>query len=755
VNVYDEVDISVRYLHGFMKVDVVVKKSKMKQIKESLAKGSLDPGDFLTARFEIPSVLLTSQAMKGGKEIDLYSESDSLDPTLLCFKKNETIVHTISPVEAYLIDENGKRMFFIDNNPDPDNMIYIETAQRWQLNRNKNGIAELSAKLADLAHLPDGDLVIDPLLDINNASKDSYIHAYMPTTNYGSSSILQVATSSPADFLIAFNGVIASIGQYATINSAKIELHTDSAPSSSFDIRAYKITRDWSESTVTWNSHNGCYSSGSYGNATTLNTSQTDYDIDVTVPLRSHYADSTSSTDMIGYCGFYIKGISGYNLCNFNSSESVSNLPKLVVDYSPLPDLQSVSIVQTGYSTYLHNQKVKFTCNVVPENEHWTYLWEVTSPPSSCNPNSSTSRDFITQISVDSDIEVKVTVTHPVNSTSVSDEKFYYVETLSFLGAYNNTVAVRDWTGGSTLPTTFAFPLNAQGGYAFSMYLNWDLSNETHVQVRGVGNPFSYDPITISMHTFGNYSGTLYPTTNFTSSLNKLNHSVTWQYRIQNSYNSYYGSWMNLSNQEDYTFYTIYSNPGFSPYNFALDKVVGYANGQTSVSGIASSICTGIDGDFDYDPAEDSIGTDNILNLYFEDDDDFDGEPEAVCYDNAYLLYYLLESIGINNSLYRELWGGCMSTVVCYYSANPALSIQFDVMAKDHAQYQPHFSDHAIVKLNGIYYDPSYGSTYSSFNAIDQIIIQMAPANNNIPGHVGPGILQEGDLTPSNYHLVQ
>ncbi len=55
-DVFPDVDLSVRYIHDILKVDVIVKAALMNQIRDEVQKGNLNAEDYLTARFDIPGV---------------------------------------------------------------------------------------------------------------------------------------------------------------------------------------------------------------------------------------------------------------------------------------------------------------------------------------------------------------------------------------------------------------------------------------------------------------------------------------------------------------------------------------------------------------------------------------------------------------------------------------------------------------------------------------------------------------------------
>jgi len=68
--VLPNVDVTVRYIHDILKVDVKIKQALMANLRAQTKAGALNGDEFLTARFEIPQALVTSQAMQNGEEAD-------------------------------------------------------------------------------------------------------------------------------------------------------------------------------------------------------------------------------------------------------------------------------------------------------------------------------------------------------------------------------------------------------------------------------------------------------------------------------------------------------------------------------------------------------------------------------------------------------------------------------------------------------------------------------------------------------------
>ena len=80
-NVFPQVDLTVRYINDILKVDVIVKKGRVKELSALLKKGNISGDDFLTARFDIPQILITSQAKRGDESIDIYTDNLDFDKT--------------------------------------------------------------------------------------------------------------------------------------------------------------------------------------------------------------------------------------------------------------------------------------------------------------------------------------------------------------------------------------------------------------------------------------------------------------------------------------------------------------------------------------------------------------------------------------------------------------------------------------------------------------------------------------------------
>lgn len=152
------------------------------------------------------------------------------------------------------------------------------------------------------------------------------------------------------------------------------------------------------------------------------------------------------------------------------------------------------------------------------------------------------------------------------------------------------------------------------------------------------------------------------------------------------------------------TFHLTADTPSISPlYDLALEKACDYVDGAEDYAGAINS----------------GIGNDN--EVYYHPNVSFrphvlEAYSEAVgCFDNAGLMIYLLDSIGAPNGNLELYWGGTASNQASkyYYHHSPTEWARATTRCirpvKDSAPENPRFTFHALVELNGIRYDPSYG----------------------------------------------
>ncbi len=88
--------MAVRYIHDILKMDVIVKASLMNEIRSEVQKGTLNADDFLTARFSIPNVWITT-------DVQLESE---LIRRITMTQITKTIIYQITIVTLCIFQNN-------------------------------------------------------------------------------------------------------------------------------------------------------------------------------------------------------------------------------------------------------------------------------------------------------------------------------------------------------------------------------------------------------------------------------------------------------------------------------------------------------------------------------------------------------------------------------------------------------------------------------------------------------------------------
>ena len=258
--VFPNADLSVRYINDILKVDVIVKKERVNEINAMVQKGELNKEDFLTARFDIPQVLILSQAMLGNEKQDLYAERFELGAMPLQFEKDGKTVHKLRPIEIQIEDDNGKAIQPYNDPKLMEKLQSVKTAQAWQLSKEGAGIAEMSMSLADLAGFEDVNVVIDPNTTFFGASLifDTFLVS-ATNINYSTSQSLELYTNTK-NILIGVD-VEVGLGKLIGISTAEINLHKTyfNEGTGTWDswARAYQVTRDCTNSLASWNTYNG------------------------------------------------------------------------------------------------------------------------------------------------------------------------------------------------------------------------------------------------------------------------------------------------------------------------------------------------------------------------------------------------------------------------------------------------------------------------------------------------------------------
>ncbi|HPO10755.1 MAG TPA: DNRLRE domain-containing protein, partial [bacterium] len=223
--------------------------------------------------------------------------------------------------------------------------VTLRTAQRWQLERNAPGVAEMSVILADLANLPDGDLCIDPTTTFGGTAEDQdTLLVYNSSSYYGSTGLVYWENDDHLVFGFHVDDVDTNGRKELNkgIISATLEVYAQySTLDSGLHARAHRVTTSWSEGTANWpdpwttdggDFDNPAFESPQVDLPTTDNKW---FQLNVTSILKMHY--STGGLGDVGNKGFLIDMEGSTNgdlgVC-FSEHGTTGYRPKLVVTYS-------------------------------------------------------------------------------------------------------------------------------------------------------------------------------------------------------------------------------------------------------------------------------------------------------------------------------------------------------------------------------------------------------------------------------------
>lgn len=260
-DVFNNIDLSVRYIHDKLKVDVIVKQALLKEIRTKIEAGELNPEDYFTIRFDIPMTIIQNMAWQNNRDKDLYAENLELDTSPIEFYKKGNKVHELMLAHTYRINEQGEQLLSYLSMDEP----VINTRQLWQLKRDEPGIAELSVQLDDLSYRTDYDVVIDPSATFQNGSggytgcADSFLYInenvtddeyYRTHSNYGAATEFTawafkpvVGNWSECRPILRFKNLSSLANKLITGAKLTLYLHSreGSTPASQFRIEPYGI----------------------------------------------------------------------------------------------------------------------------------------------------------------------------------------------------------------------------------------------------------------------------------------------------------------------------------------------------------------------------------------------------------------------------------------------------------------------------------------------------------------------------------
>jgi hypothetical protein len=152
-----------------------------------------------------------------------------------------------------------------------------------------------------------------------------------------------------------------------------------------------------------------------------------------------------------------------------------------------------------------------------------------------------------------------------------------------------------------------------------------------------------------------------------------------------------------------------------------------YAGGLWEPGNIAWATTLGITNEIYYDPGE-LTPREHILEVY--------DIGRAQCDANAKLMAHHLRVMGIPTGV-TYLWGGSSPAWFDFFTFQGRTGPSFRTMAPGNgaAPPNPHFTFHALSRVNNVYYDPSYGTF-----GLTRFVEVMPPFSVNGTGefHVPP-----------------
>jgi|GEM_PF-1331004 len=188
---------------------------------------------------------------------------------------------------------------------------------------------------------------------------DSYVRSgTYANTNYGTSSMLQVrksANTTNNDEQIYLRFSLANIG--TSIGNAKLRLYGNMNLSSppSVDVTVRNLNNStWQESSLTY-SNKPAPQSAIYGTKTISGTTAQYYEWDLTSLVQLRKNAGATSISLVLRCSVKVSG----NFAKFNSKESVSNRPQLVITSSNAiapPEIDNQKLTEEIFENKLNDE---------------------------------------------------------------------------------------------------------------------------------------------------------------------------------------------------------------------------------------------------------------------------------------------------------------------------------------------------------------------------------------------------------------
>ena len=181
--------------------------------------------------------------------------------------------------------------------------------------------------------------------------------------------------------------------------------------------------------------------------------------------------------------------------------------------------------------------------------------------------------------------------------------------------------------------------------------------------------------------------------------------SVEWQYRIVGNQ-----GWITM-NQTDHKIYVVYENPPTSStrvFDKALDFAVDFADGQSELQPICLKLAEGVSNTVHYDPNAATAPSEPIKALT----DHTTASHPVNCMIHARAMEQLVESLTNKSADSLYLWGGQNNNASGFYKVgNKYHTLQITAQPEDVAGANPHFTYHSTTKVDGTYYDATYGTS--------------------------------------------
>lgn len=215
---------------------------------------------------------------------------------------------------------------------------------------------------------------IDPTVTIQpNDGKDAEIREQYPENNYGNDNLIQVGPSEGYEYVSLLEFDLTTIGSASSVSSADLSLYGASFPSGTggtLNITAKRVTSDWLESSVTYNTKPAVDSSS----------------VDTYAMARTSGMHTFSVLDVVNSIissgsnyGLWLEGTG--NMVGFWSSDAsveVGKKPKLTITYNAPPTKPDL-ITPNGGETWNTEHVIEWSASTDEEGDPITYEIQVST----------------------------------------------------------------------------------------------------------------------------------------------------------------------------------------------------------------------------------------------------------------------------------------------------------------------------------------------------------------------------------------